>query len=104
MKKGLLIFPYYTGKETLEEVFLDKKNHRLLWLEILFNDQVSWETYLDRPEVREAYQKARIWFTQFKTMIQVHIRRKPLEACSGMIDQKDYRQFLEALSFVSPLP
>lgn len=93
MKEVLLIFPYYTGKETLEEVFLDKRNYRILWLEILFNDRVSWETYLDRPEVREAYEKACIWFTQFKTMIQVHTRRKPLESHAGKIDQRDYRRF-----------
>ncbi|MBI3352171.1 MAG: hypothetical protein HY036_06300 [Nitrospirae bacterium] len=84
-------------------MFLDHKNYRVLWLEILFNDRVSWETYLDRPEVREAYQKACIWFSQFKTMIQAHTGRKPLESRSGKIDPKDYRQFLEALNFVSAL-
>ena len=103
MKEKLLIFPYYTGKETLEEVFLDQKHYHLLWLEILFNDLIPWDTYLDRPEIKSAYEKARIWFTQFQTMIQAHTGRKPLKALSGKIDQKDHRKFLEALSFVSAL-
>lgn len=100
-KERLLIFPYYTGEETLEDVLKNLRGHRLLWLEILFNGEIPWKAYLDRPEVRIAYEKACVWYTQFRTMVQTHTRRPPLEIRSGRIDLREYRKFLEALNFVS---
>lgn len=103
MKETLLLFPSYTGQLTLEEVLSDRDRHHLLWLEILLNDRISWENYINQPEIDEAYEKACIWFTQYKTMIQSHTGRKPLKNMTGKADPNDYRKFIEALSFVSAL-
>ena len=97
----LVLYPYYTGQQTLEEVLQNPVGRGLLWLEILFNDQVSWEEYFDRSEIRDAYKKACVWYGKFKTMIGLYIQREPLKGQTGTIDEKDYRKFLEALNFVS---
>jgi len=100
-KERFLILPYYTGEETLEGVLKNPRYLRLLWLEVLLNGEIPWKAYLDRPEVRTAYEKACVWYTHFKTMVQTHTRRPPLETRSGRIDLREYRKFLEALNFVS---
>jgi hypothetical protein len=95
------IIPYYTGDETLEEILKNPKSVGLLWLEILLNDEILWENYLNRPEIKSAYEKACVWYAHFKTMIEGHAGRKPLEVRMGKIDDREYRRFLEALNFVS---
>jgi hypothetical protein len=100
-KTSFLLIPYYTGLDSLEDVLREPRARGLLWLEILFNDQVPWEDYLDKPEIQSAYQKACIWYSHFKTMVLYSTRRKPLKTKTGPIDEKDYRKFLEALNFVS---
>lgn len=95
------IIPYYTGDETLEEMLKRPKSVSLLWLEILFNDKIPWEKHLNQPEVKMAYEKACVWYTHFKTMIESHAGRDPLETRTGKIDDRKYRRFLEALNFVS---
>ena len=99
----LLIYPYYTGDEKLDQVLANPKSLKLLWLEILFNDSIPWKAYFHRSEVKGAYDKACIWYTRFKTMIQAHTSRSPLESQTGPFNQKEYRKFTEALAFVSSL-
>ncbi|MBI4715052.1 MAG: hypothetical protein HY760_03795 [Nitrospirae bacterium] len=65
------------------------------------NGNVPWEDYLDRPGIRDSYDKACLWSGHFKTMIEGHIRRGPLPVKPGEIDPREYRKFQEALSFVS---
>ena len=105
MKKSirfpLRVIPYYTGDETLEEILQRPKSVSLLWLEILFNDKISWEKHLDQTEVKVAYEKACVWYAHFKTMIDGHVGRNPLAIRTGKIDNREYRRFLEALNFVS---
>ena len=95
------VIPYYTGDKTLEDVLKSPKSVSLLWLEILLNDGIPWENHLKRPEVKAAYEKACIWYAHFKTMIEGHAGRKPLEIRTGKIDDREYRRFLEALNFVA---
>lgn len=97
----LRILPYYTGHASLEEALRDPRGVRLLWLEILFNGDVPWQDYLDRPEVRTAYDKACVWYGHFKTMIQGRTGRPPLEPRHGEIDMREHRRFLEAPRFVA---
>lgn len=97
----LKIIPYYTGIKTLKKALKDKKSKDILWLEILFNDDVDWEETLSSSELKKSYLKACIWYGKFKTMIDYHVKRKPLIIQKGIIDNKEYRRFLEALSFVS---
>jgi len=99
--KQFRIIPYYTGDDTLEEVLKNPKAISLLWLEVLFNDTFSWEDHLDHPQVRAAYEKACVWYGRFKTMVQGHTGRRPLETMQGEIDEREYRKFQKALYFVS---
>jgi hypothetical protein len=101
MMDKLRLIPYYTGKETLEEILRDKRAINILWLEILFNDSIDWESLLDNKEIKEAYEKACIWYCNFKTLIESNTHRKPLKKIKGKVDSKEYRRFLEALHFVS---
>ncbi|MBI5206390.1 MAG: hypothetical protein HY934_01215 [Candidatus Firestonebacteria bacterium] len=97
----LKIIPFYTGIQTIEEALHDKKSLDLLWLEILLNDTVDWESFLNKNEINNSYEIACIWYSNFKTIITNYIHRKPLMEKKGKIDDRVYRKFLEALNFVS---
>ena len=101
VKEKLRIIPFYTGDETLEEALRNKKGLNMLWLAILLNDCISWELYLEVPEIRMAYDKACLWYGNFKTMIDGFTGRRPLELRRGKIDDREYRKFLEAINFVA---
>lgn len=97
----LKIIPYYTGIKNLESFLKKERSLKILWLEILLNDSIKWEDYLRTKEVKKAYQKACVWYSNFKTLIDFYIKRKPLKRIKSRIDLKDYRKFQEALNFVS---
>lgn len=96
----LKIIPYYTGKEFLEEALKDKRSLNLLWLEILLNDTINWKRYLFNKEIRLAYEKASVWYSNFKSIVESYLHRKPLKIKKERINSGDYRRFLEALNFV----
>jgi hypothetical protein len=98
----LKILPAYTHVTSLEGALQDPRCLRVLWLEILFNDQLDLLPILEHPAGREAYQKACRWYTTYRSLIQSVIPRTPLPSDAGPIDQRDYRTFVEALYFVSP--
>ena len=98
VKTKLKIIPYYTGKETLEEALKDNKSSSLLWLEILFNDDVYWKG-ISSPLVKKAYVAACVWYHNFKSLIDSCIKRKPLEFKRGKINSAEVRKFQEALNF-----
>lgn len=95
------IIPFYTGDETLDAVLKNKKSLNILWLEILFNDHISWESYLHVPEIKMAYDNACIWYSNFKTLVDSVVKRRPLRKVEGKIDDREYRRFLEVLNFVA---
>ena len=97
----LRIIPSYTGDETRGECLKHPKSVGLLWLEILLNGEIPWENYLDRREVKAAYEKACVGYGHFKTMIQGYTGRKPLNPLPGEIDEREHRRFLEALNLVA---
>jgi hypothetical protein len=99
---ALKILPAYTGLNSLEDVLQFPRARRLLWLEILFNDQFDFKSWQHDPEVQEAYRKACRWFTTYRSVIQSVLPRVSLPRDSGKIDQQDYRTFAEALQFVTP--
>ena len=98
---ALKILPAYTGLNSIEDVLQFPRARRLLWLEILFNDQFDFKSWLHDPEVQEAYRKACQWFTTYRSLIQSVLPRVSLPRDSGKIDQRDYRMFAEALQFVT---
>ena len=101
VRSKLRIIPFYTGDESLEAALVNPKSLRLLWLEILINESIPWEEYLDRSEVNVAYEKACAWHGQFKTMVEGHAGRRSLPLRKGNVDMREYRTFLEVLNFVS---
>lgn len=103
IKQKLKVIPYYTGKGTLEEALKDKRAAGLLWLEIIFNDSFKWEGYLNIQEIKDSYEKACIWYSNFRSLIQGHTKRKPLKRIEGKVDNREYRRFLEVLNFASTL-
>jgi len=54
----LKILRAYTRLNSIEEVLQIARARRLLWLEILFNDQLSLKPWQDHAEVQEAFGKA----------------------------------------------
>lgn len=101
MGQDLIVLPSYTGTKTLDEAFKDQKSLKLLWLEILFNDSIEWEFYLPDPIVRSSYDKASIWYSHFRNMIERVKIRRPLKKVEGDWDEKEYRRFVEVLNFVA---
>jgi len=99
---SLKILPAYTGLNTIEEVLHVARARRLLWLEILLNDQLNLKPWQEHPEVQEAYGKACRWFTTYRSLIHAVLPRVSLPLDTGKIDQRDYRTFAEALHFVTP--
>ncbi|MDR4484659.1 MAG: hypothetical protein R3B95_15850 [Nitrospirales bacterium] len=98
----LKILPAYTGLHTVEAILQVPRARRLLWLEILFNDQLDLQPWKNHPEVQDAYQKACQWFTTYRSLIQSVVPRASLPLDSGKIDQRDYRRFAETLQFLAP--
>ena len=90
----------------MEDILQSPRARRLLWLEILFNDQFDFKFWQHDPEVQEAYRKACRWFTTYRSLIQSVLPRVSLPPDSGNIDQRDYRTFSEGfqISAISPPP
>lgn len=101
MKRNFLILETYTGAKTLKDALADKNSANLLWLEILFNDSIPWESNLKIPQVRFSYRKAAIWYHHFKTMVDQVKPRKSLKEYRGKWDTREYRRFTEVLNYVA---
>jgi hypothetical protein len=101
MKEKLIIIPAYTGCATLDEAMRDQKARGFLWLEILLNDSIDWSKKLRSKTLKKSFQKACRWYGKFKSLIEAHFKRAPLKTSSGPIDDREYRRFIEALTFVS---
>lgn len=76
---------------------------RILWLEILVNDAIEWAS-LTHPLVQQAYRTACRWYTRYRTLISTLVPRAPLPEDQGLIDDRLYRQFAEALEFAHAHP
>lgn len=100
MQNQFTILTTYTGVKTIDEAVHNKNGLKLLWLEILFNDSIDWESYLEIPAIRTAYDKAAIWYSHFRNMVEQVKIRKPLRKTKGQWDQKEYRRFVEVLNFL----
>ena len=98
----LKVLPAHTGLNSLEAILQVPRAKRLLWLEILFNDQLDLKPWQDHPDVQEAYRKACRGFTTYRSLIQSVVPRASLPLGSGKIDQREYRRFAETLQFLAP--
>jgi hypothetical protein len=95
----LKLLPAYLGTASIEEALETARGRRILWLEILVNDQLDLTSWLHEPAVREAYDTACRWYTHYRRLITYLFKRAPLPSVSGPIDARDYRTFAEALYF-----
>lgn len=98
---SLKILPAYTGLHAVEDILQSSRATRLLWLEILLNEQFDYKPWQDHPTIQDAYRKACRWFTTYRSLIQSVLPGVSLPPDSGRIDQRDYRTFAEALQFVA---
>lgn len=98
----LKLLPAYTGCTSLDEALADSRSQAILWLEVLFNDQLDQAALLCHPKGREAFDVACRWHTKFRSVIQYIAPRSPLPPNDGPLDYRHYRTFIEALHFVSP--
>lgn len=98
---GMRILTAYTGAVSLQEALQDPRASRLLWLEILVNDELDLGSYRDHPVVDSAYTKACLWYTTYRRTIDSFLTRQPLPAVHGRVDQREFRTFLEAVRFAA---
>lgn len=54
----LKLLPAYIGCTSLEEALAHPRHRAVLWLEVLFNDQLDETALLQHPSGREAYDEA----------------------------------------------
>ena len=95
----LKLLPAYLGTASIEEALQTARGRRILWLEILVNDQLDPAPWLGNPAFREVYKTACRWYTQYRGLLTYLFNRTPLPLDSGPIDYRDYRTFAEALYF-----
>lgn len=96
---SLKLLPAYLGMTSIEEAIHTARGRRVLWLEILLNDQLDLTPWHTDPAVQEAYQTACRWYTQYRRMLTYLFNRTPLPLDAGPIDFRDYRTFAEAVYF-----
>jgi len=99
-ERSLKLLPAYLGTDSIAEAIKTPRGQRMLWLEILVNDQLDLVPWRTEPAVDAAYRTACRWYTQYRRLITYLIDRTPLPVDTGPIDFRDYRAFAEALSFV----
>lgn len=95
----LKVLPAYLGTCSIEEAIRTDRGRRVLWLEILLNDQLDLTPWQSEPSVQQAYQTACRWYTQYRRLLTHLFQRTPLPTDSGPIDFRQYRAFAEAVYF-----
>ena len=100
VQQQLVPLPAYLGTNSIDEAVKTVRGQRILWLEILVNEDLDLSTWSSEPAVQQAYQTACRWFTHYRRLLTSLLDRTPLPADHGPIDYRDYRAFAEALSLV----
>lgn len=95
----LKLLPAYLGTHSIDEAVQSARGRRILWLEILLNDQLDLTPWESEPAVQEAFRIACRWYTRYRRLLTHLFNRAPLPADSGPIDSRDYRAFAEAVHF-----
>jgi hypothetical protein len=95
----LILLPAYLGTHSIGEALRTVQGQRVLWLEILLNDQLDLAPWQSNPAMQQAYQTACRWHTQYHRLLTSLFDRVPLPSDSGPIDFRDYRTFAEAVYF-----
>ena len=96
---ALKLLPAYLGTSSIDEALGTSRGRRILWLEILLNDQLDVSPWQTDPAMQQAYQTACRWDTHYRRLLASLFDRTPLPSDSGPIDFRDYRTFAEAIYF-----
>ena len=96
---SLKLLPAYLGTASIDAALRTVRGQRVLWLEILLNDQLDLAPWQSDPAMQQAYQTACRWYTQYRRLLTSLFDRAPLPSDSGPIDFRDYRMFAEAVYF-----
>lgn len=97
---SLKLLPAYLGTTSIDDALRTARGRKVLWLEILLNDRLDLTPWQSEPAVREAYQTACRWYTQYRSLLTYLFNRIPLPTDSSPIDFREYRAFAEAVYFV----
>ncbi|MCC6139645.1 MAG: hypothetical protein IT389_03405 [Nitrospira sp.] len=95
----LKLLPAYLGATSIDEALRTDRGKRMLWIEILLNDQLDVSPWQTNPAMQQAYQTACRWYTHYRRLLTSLFDRAPLPSDSGPIDFRDYRMFAEAVYF-----
>ena len=95
----LKLLPFYLDTFSIEEAARTARGRRILWLEILLNDQLDLTPWRHDPDVQEAYRTACRWYTHYRRVITYLFNRTPLPSDPGPIDFRDHRIFADAVYF-----
>lgn len=93
------LLPAYLGTTSIEDTIKTARGRRVLWLEILLNDQLDLTPWQSEPAVQEALRTACRWYTHYRRLLTYLFNRTPLPIDSGPIDFREYRTFAEAVYF-----
>ncbi len=96
---SLKLLPAYLGTSSIDEATQTARGRRVLWLEILLNDQLDLTPWQNDPAVQEAFRIACRWYTHYRRLLTYLFDRAPLPIDSGPIDFREYRTFAEAVYF-----
>jgi hypothetical protein len=95
----LKLLPAYLGTTSIQEATQTARGRRVLWLEILLNDQLDLTPWQSDPAVQDAHRTACRWYTHYRRLLTYLFDRAPLPIESGPIDFREYRMFAEAVYF-----
>ena len=96
---SLKLLPAYLGMASIGDALRTVRGQRVLWLEILLNDQLDLTPWQSDPAMQQSYQTACRWHTQYRRLLTSLFNRAPLPSDYGPIDFRDYRMFAEAVYF-----
>lgn len=98
-QQSFKLLPDYLGTTSIEEAVQTAWGRRVLWLEILLNDQLDLMPWQSDPAVLEAYRTACRWYTHHRRLLTYLFDRVPLPTDSGPRDFREHRTFAEAVYF-----
>jgi len=94
-----MLLPAFLNTDSIAEALSTPRGRRILWLEIVVNDQPNWSAWRKDPDFEAVYRNACRWYTRYRRLVTFLFNRAPLRDDSGPIDFRDYRTFAEALQF-----
>ncbi|SNZ15536.1 hypothetical protein [Hydrogenobacter hydrogenophilus] len=87
---------YGKDRASIEELLQSRAGRNLLPYEIVFNDEVKWEEFMD--QIKDYYHKACVIYSNFRYLVK---RKTPLPLVKEKISDRDLRRFFEVLRAIN---